>query len=117
MIINGKNANNVPSGAIIRTLRDVLGLPILVAGWDLAFEEMPGFRFFIDERGGDGGGWSISELSSGARVAKQLDREDAIASAKRILAREGNTRFASFVGLVVAEFGELNKEAAEAKSK
>lgn len=96
----------------VRMLRGPLGDPVRAVGWDLELSEMPDFRFFIDERteGVFGRTWSITELTSGARVVAGFSRLDAINRASVVLAKLGCKRFAKHVAEVVEKFEPLDLE-------
>lgn len=99
----------------VRMIRDPLGASVRVVGWDLELSEMLGFRFFIDERveGIFGLTWSITELTSGARVVAGVSRLDAIDRAEALLFKIGRGRFAKRVAEVIEKFEPLNLEELE----
>lgn len=99
----------------VRFLRDPLGAPVRAIGWDLELSGAEGFRFFIDQRDWSltGRFWSVTELTSGARVATGYDRVNAIANAEAILAKIGRERFARHVDDVTQEFEPLSLEELE----
>lgn len=99
----------------VRMIRDPIGMPVRAAGWDLELSGMPGFRFFVDKRDGclADGTWSVTELTSGARVVTGFTRLDAIERAESILAKIGRERFARRVADVTLRFNPLGLEELE----